>query len=100
HTSFSRDWSSDVCSSDLVIEDRLPAKFIATQLCPGQIPPQQLLRLGRLAAHLVGITKHNIVKFSATHTPTPTPPLKGRGSIFLKIGRASCRGRAWLPAGA
>src|SRR5690606_40472959 len=89
HTRFSRDWSSDVCSSDLTYEgaglflgehelpDYLPVvlEFASTR------PPQE-------ARAFIGETTHILnAIFSA---------LRKRGSPYaslLEIGRASCRER-------
>src|SRR5690606_40242561 len=77
HTRFSRDWSSDVCSSDLKFRtDRIrpfPHKFEV----------------------IVGVC----IDTKTVHTRFFYPPDMALCDVFLhlfKIGRASCRERVWI----
>src|SRR5690606_39474553 len=82
HTRFSRDWSSDVCSSDLEVDhprraDRdLPGWFRRTD---GQRPEEVL-----------GRTHAPTLRTRAVPGPTPRRPDR------RKIGRASCRERVQI----
>src|SRR5690606_40258378 len=89
HTRFSRDWSSDVCSSDLLLDlDRLDGRADGALL------------LGELAGAVVargGVVSHqmsrNLVSFAfctmnCLRSSTTSP-------MRVEIGRASCRERVW-----
>src|SRR5690606_39448943 len=76
HTRFSRDWSSDVCSSDLA---EVPA--------PHRLPE---LLAAHTAQHL------RVVHADVAHLPllgVPRDPAETLDVRQLKIGRASCRER-------
>src|SRR5690606_40620678 len=79
HTRFSRDWSSDVCSSDLAVE--------------------RLERLGDgrllLGAQLVVLLDAREVDLEASRGEVEEVLLRGLRSAFEEIGRASCRERVW-----
>src|SRR5437870_10686029 len=68
HTSWPRDWSSDVCSSDLAARSRSKPQSTSTVLVDCGFDRERAAAKGR---------------FQQTH------PLE------LQIGRASCRERAW-----
>src|SRR5690606_40479325 len=98
HTRFSRDWSSDVCSSDLDtgIDYNLPD----LGGCFGPFSPGEDCRI---------ITGHDFVGDAfnagdpANQTPVPdNDPMdcNGHGTHVagIKIGRASRRERGWLGA--
>src|SRR5690606_40845970 len=68
HTRFSRDWSSDVCSSDLASRSALM-----------QAAAFSILKPMRPASH--------------------DSSLRANCSLFIQIGRASCRERGWSPVG-
>src|SRR5690606_40179739 len=93
HTSFSRDWSSDVCSSDLpetLIEDR-PTAF-------GRWQPQNFDHHFRgtvsLKNALIWSLNIPVVKLAEAVGPNRIAQALRRGGIELRqIGRASCRGR-------
>src|SRR5690606_39464074 len=86
HTSFSRDWSSDVCSSDLFQLD-LPARGVH-HLHVAPIGVEQVAKrvehTGRAERH-VGVLTARIVDL-----PQVAPDLGE-----AEIGRASCRERVW-----
>src|SRR5690606_40245559 len=67
HTRFSRDWSSDVCSSDL---------HAVHLTMPGR---------GR-QRHGIEIVAHQLLA-----------ELHGFGTVHIEIGRASCRERVYMP---
>src|SRR5699024_11572938 len=82
HTRSKRDWSSDVCSSDLTSQ-------VATATAPAttRYQPQGL-------STMPAITRR------ARPTPTPIAALRSRPALFfglgirtVQIGRASCRER-------
>src|SRR5207302_4738152 len=75
HTRFSRDWSSDVCSSDLVVMANLP---MAVSGVSRNATP--VTAIGRLAITTV------------LASILPIAPNRW-SSVRLKIGRASCRER-------
>src|SRR5690606_39897405 len=85
HTRFSRDWSSDVCSSDLVehkvdmiklTDYPLPVFGEDTERENGYPLQVQMLRnaIAAYDALIIAVNEHN-----------------GGPSAFFKIGRASCR---------
>src|SRR5690606_40497232 len=90
HTRFSRDWSSDVCSSDLrealleavaEVDDELMAKYLeGEEITPEEI--RRALRKGCLNLQLVPVLCGSAFKNKGIQ------PL-----LDAKIGRASCRVR-------
>src|SRR5690606_40678936 len=95
HTRFSRDWSSDVCSSDLT-EDYNPA------VLSGGNPAHNegILRAKRLVAHLDdAVLKRGGRRAGRIGWATCRFRRHERG-VDAQIGRASCRGRWWLYADA
>src|SRR5690606_40511854 len=74
HTRFSRDWSSDVCSSDL--GSRLPKTVIGSHFRGANSPSK--------FDHAVGSSKV---------FDTPPPQEEGKLMQTCEIGRASCRER-------
>src|SRR5690606_40999406 len=89
HTCFSRDWSSDVCSSDLVAPR---SRFDKSAEGPGET-----------ARHLIVLVKNlqgyrNLMKLTSTgflegfyYRPRIDKEFLASHSEGLKIGRASCR---------
>src|SRR5690606_40368600 len=98
HTRFSRDWSSDVCSSDLAGLAALPLLLSI----PGIVweplhRPLIELRLGSFALEigavlLVGLALAVLAAVDAFTLP--------KRSTFSEIGRASCRERVYVAGGA
>src|SRR5690606_40263115 len=86
HTRFSRDWSSDVCSSDLAAFEELASQEFQKRNETQElyIPPGP--RLGEKVFELNDISKHFGDKVLYEHLSFNIP----RGA---KIGRASCRER-------
>src|SRR2546429_7047667 len=85
HTRCSRDWSSDVCSSDLYFRRdearRLPSRAQAPGL-GGAVRREALLQPG------------------AAEGPRLRAERDARRGAEVKIGRASCRGRGEISGGA
>src|SRR5690606_39653107 len=83
HTRFSRDWSSDVCSSDLVpLLSEIRQRFVATRCCARSIGAAQL--------------SPSIAQLLVQPSPScvlPSSHLSGPSTI--EIGRASGRERKW-----
>src|SRR5690606_40125844 len=95
HTRFSRDWSSDVCSSDLGDAGE-PVYYEPSQWTLG-------VNIGTFAASSFpnpGQTGNDWswVQVSSGHTLTPTVYGWGQGDATVhEIGRASCRGQQPRP---
>src|SRR5690606_40621658 len=90
HTRFSRDWSSDVCSSDLGLEPQAHLMdLVAHHLAHHKlaVADGQHLALGEAGAKLFAqVTAHALVALAVRH----------REAVKIhEIGRASCRGRVW-----
>src|SRR5690606_41007221 len=96
HTRFSRDWSSDVCSSDLAKVDHLPC---------GDADHGSLLdeafeqtRGGFPLPHFEGKDPQTGMEAQAVEIGVEQPLHRWR-SVELQIGRASCRERVWMSLG-
>src|SRR5690606_39541815 len=90
HTSFSRDWSSDVCSSDLALDGKL-GTTLADLLRPKGI---EVLAWWENGFRNITNNKHPIVK------PADLAGIKIRvtpDKVRLEIGSASCREIVWHP---
>src|SRR5690606_40503395 len=87
HTRFSRDWSSDVCSSDLATRVVVALGVIGAAVGTGR---SVAVVPGVLAVFAVecGRAVAGVVRARLVHLPV--------GSAAEKIGRASGRGRAWI----
>src|SRR5207302_5548809 len=95
HTRFSRDWSSDVCSSDLrqsIKDSRLPANSPADSnmsyrlVCAAQTFASVIEELRNAAHSANGFARqiHSVFLYS-----------NGDAAGAEKIGRASCREGVW-----
>src|SRR5690606_39306646 len=83
HTTFSRDWSSDVCSSDL---------GVVAQAARVVVP--DVAQLGILRPHLQELVDLLLVlddRESDAGVPEDVDHLLGH-RVLVEIGRASCRG--------
>src|SRR5438445_8559869 len=78
HTRYWRDWSSDVCSSDLVFDDSTDMVY-------------QIMRLARFYAHESSAQCTQCREGTAWTTKILERILSGQGKT--EIGRASCRER-------
>src|SRR5690606_39537531 len=91
HTRFSRDWSSDVCSSDL---DRVRdiSRADAVTVARAFEATRRIFDLEAL-----------VDRINALDNKAPAAAqiaLHQRVAGALQIGRASCRGRVWIAGGA
>src|SRR5690606_40811433 len=81
HTRFSRDWSSDVCSSDLVERVALGALVLPVVFEPGEVKGPQVG--GGFIPQELGIRKKRQLVVDVAHP----------ADRQVEIGRASCRER-------
>src|SRR5690606_41002324 len=92
HTRFSRDWSSDVCSSDLdpAVAGSLPPISIldAAEKKQKSFSPESLEAMSRLL-------EIKLKEFGVEVVVESVHP----GPVITQIGRASCRGRGEDKAG-
>src|SRR5690606_40025642 len=92
HTRFSRDWSSDVCSSDLVRFRTTPGTGVHTGL-------RSLVLTGEQSNTTLVYGEEYVLKTFRRLWPGLNPDLEltsalaGAGSEFVEIGRASWRER-------
>src|SRR5690606_40579191 len=95
HTSFSRDWSSDVCSSDLSYlpwqtendaQENFNVRAHIGQMLMWKLALDREVRVKNLVTNVASWHADNVVDLTAQST--------------LKIGRAACREREWSAAGA
>src|SRR5690606_40545588 len=96
HTRFSRDWSSDVCSSDLA-EAKGSMEFIADFAFPLPVT---------VIAEILGVPASDQNKFGewsrtmvdATTNPNMLKMVQHISALngYLQIGRASCRERVMI----
>src|SRR5690606_39458093 len=91
HTRFSRDWSSDVCSSDLEIEAHL------AEILPALVETRRDLHRNPE----IGFKEFRTAEIVARHLRElgleVEEGIGGTGVVgtLREIGRASCRGRGW-----
>src|SRR5690606_39630575 len=91
HTRFSRDWSSDVCSSDLARSDALDPELAATAR------EARFIYLGSGSPmHLRSVLKDSPVWDAIVEAWQGGAVLAGTGA---EIGRASCRDRVCVRCG-
>src|SRR5690606_39769159 len=97
HTIFSRDWSSDVCSSDLFQPEAAPFRLMTPDQMARALAPLGVDRLYLLPfdREMAGMTDEEFARRVLS---------EGLGIVHaavgfdFKIGRASCRERGELPA--
>src|SRR5690606_40087007 len=89
HTRFSRDWSSDVCSSDLTSQNGWPVINSSGKL--KEFP----YITGRVYPSAYRIFRYLCEEFDAR-----VEDIDAAQSWGWEIGRASCRGRGWECGGA
>src|SRR5207302_5618363 len=100
HTRFSRDWSSDVCSSDLLDPNTMSADGTVA------ISGLSISDDGRLAAYSIADAGSDWVKWHVREVGGEDLPdviewSKFSSASWLKeIGRASCRERVKISVGA
>src|SRR5690606_40510443 len=91
HTRFSRDWSSDVCSSDLYVS-RLGVSFSKYAFLTAKpMDAATLLRIGYLQEVVPADAFEDRVRELAAQIATLAPFALESLKLSLKIGRASCR---------
>src|SRR5690606_41094484 len=90
HTRFSRDWSSDVCSSDLALEG--VADHLRGVLEVGLAAEAEHLAAagGELVAQVLGDVRGRLDRVDAVEDRLDRGQAGG-----VEIGRASCRERVW-----
>src|SRR5690606_39473913 len=98
HTSFSRDWSSDVCSSDLATAD-CPA--LANGVARPQAEAVRCDELGLVAivGAVAACLDHLGIQVGVTRPDGPGIRDSAGGTQLDKIGRASCRERVSIASG-
>src|SRR5690606_40205170 len=95
HTRFSRDWSSDVCSSDLAVVDMLlaaGADVDARDLDHRSTPAEWML------AREQGAGRYDLARYLVEQGASTDVFLAAALGLTdrVQIGRASCRDRAWI----
>src|SRR5207249_5272269 len=93
HTRSKRDWSSDVCSSDLVISLARRRAYLsqARYLNRDSAEPAATITTATTLVRLKGMAaRPNAPTLSTTTPPTIWPAIT---SAIVEIGRASCRER-------
>src|SRR5690606_40689483 len=86
HTRFSRDWSSDVCSSDLELKSR----FNHTRTLLNNLLDWTLLQMDKLNLQPTRIDLHKLVEENIQLlSSVPNKQI----ALHNQIGRASCRER-------
>src|SRR5690606_40931495 len=99
HTRFSRDWSSDVCSSDLQRGEGGSSRDVSTP-ASGNPQAQIPLWLGRNAAANGGGSSGGAAFLNAGSSQQRSAgAADAQSSGSIKIGRASCRERGWIAVG-
>src|SRR5690606_41032130 len=93
HTRFSRDWSSDVCSSDLHSTNR-PLPPMGGRSAPAGVLHLERRRFlwDKRLFERVRMVNHGIEDILL-------PLAFEFGADFAEIGRASCRERGWVAGG-
>src|SRR5690606_39600492 len=93
HTRFSRDWSSDVCSSDLVYD--LIHIGNARPLIFFDVVRRYLQQFYEVtyAVNFTDVDDKLIRRSEETGTPVPELAEKNISDFLTEIGRASCRER-------
>src|SRR5690606_40170236 len=95
HTRFSRDWSSDVCSSDLWLVTRIRLRLSRQPYTAGAIQGVDQ-NLSRTIATVAARPVSTPARFQRKLLPPGSP--NSFTARVAEIGRASCRERAWLAA--
>src|SRR5439155_18669587 len=99
HTRWPRDWSSDVCSSDLTVlleahQDTVPTDHMTVEPFAARVENGRLY--GRGACDIKGGMASMLAAFARVAREKP----RGAANVVMEIGRASCRGRGWIRVGA
>src|SRR5690606_40718068 len=92
HTRFSRDWSSDVCSSDLRMVQKLDElNLLEYERYRGLSLTREGERVGRLIHERHKALERFLNLLGVHDQPTVEKDVEG----LEQIGRASCREREW-----
>src|SRR5690606_40062675 len=97
HTRFSRDWSSDVCSSDLLLFEPVDGGERLFRLVVFPVD------IGLVDQRLLRVRAKGITRLDGFQTAAGRAPVAGGHGfprVPVKIGRASCREReeSWAVA--
>src|SRR5690606_39868621 len=98
HTRFSRDWSSDVCSSDLSLE-ALGYWPLPAEAEPAPAPAGEAAAAGPAREPAVEVTAEAGDTAATVAAFIDRAPAASKAGDEAEIGRASCRERAWVPVG-
>src|SRR5690606_39890097 len=87
HTRFSRDWSSDVCSSDLGFADLAGFGRREIQVSPKEVYALMVYQIGAIStcANVQGTVLHHVKPHGALYN------MAAKDTALAEIGRASCR---------
>src|SRR5206468_8780932 len=99
HTRSDRDWSSDVCSSDLMKQAGLIKKPM--YVVPNHLLEQFAREFMQLYpnARLLVTTKEDLTRERRKHLTAKIASSEWDGIIVTQIGRASCRERVYISVG-
>src|SRR5690606_40493473 len=92
HTIFSRDWSSDVCSSDLDVTEKVLAERELKEL-NAQLEARIAARTHDLEDALQRLQDESRVRQAAEESLRHAQKMEAVGQLTGEIGRASCRER-------
>src|SRR5690606_40615206 len=93
HTSFSRDWSSDVCSSDLKLVDKL---VVGVAVNIGKGPLFSMEERVEMVREEIGPLMPGATEFEVKPFSNLLMHFAMEVGASMKIGRASCRGRLYI----
>src|SRR5690606_40628995 len=86
HTRFSRDWSSDVCSSDLEAHQKGQPVLVGTTSVEKSDAISRLLEKRSVPHNVLNAKQHEREAYIVAQAGMP-------GAVTVEIGRASCRER-------
>src|SRR5690606_41134761 len=99
HTRFSRDWSSDVCSSDLNNNELLPGEFVLYQNYPNPFNPTTKIKYSIPSSQRVRLVVYDILGTEIAVLINEEQHSGAYEITFDEIGRASCRERGQSAVG-
>src|SRR5206468_8254078 len=95
-----RDWSSDVCSSDLMASEKFLAKYLGGRAQDGG-SPEVVARLQEITVDPKTVVLAKKVDAGTVTSPKPATDLQPgayKYKAMIEIGRASCRERVEMSA--